>query len=261
MAFYLSVQPYFSSYLLVVKDLDLDLKSSTYILNAFNLSSTVSSLIVSGLIKLTNRYKWFVVLGSCIFTLGIGLMLRYHVEDASLAAIIGIQVLIGFGAGMLNVPAQLGVQATAGHQHVGVATAVFLTLISVGGAIGSAISGAVWGRLFPKKLQQYLPSDSRDQATAILRDINQALQYKVGSPERIAISRSIEETMQRLVKYALCVCGLLVVSSLLMSDYDLSEIEQGVTGRVIGGEVGLNEKKQGDRESYMSKMVRWVKNH
>ncbi|KFA80910.1 hypothetical protein S40288_07984 [Stachybotrys chartarum IBT 40288] len=257
MAFYLSVFPYFHSYLLVVRNLDI--QSATTILNTFSISSTVSSLIISGFIKFTNRYKWFVTTGSCLYMLGIGLMMRYRTEDAPLSAIIGTQILIGIGGGMLNVPAQLGVQASAGHQHVGTATALFLTLTSVGGAIGSAISGAVWGRLVPQKLRAYLPQDMAEQATIIYSDIGQALSYPMGSPERNAINRSYQETMTTLLTVALCICVPVIICSLLMSNFELIEINQGVVGRVVGGEVDINAQKVGERRSYLQRVKNWMR--
>lgn len=241
MVFYLSVQPYFYSYLLVVRRLDI--QSASYITNTFNLASAVASFIISVLIKITNRYKWFVFAGAALYMLGVGLMMHYRTEEAPLSAIIGTQVLIGFGGGMLNVPAQLGVQASASHQEVGQATAMFLTLISVGGAIGSAISGAVWGRLIPSKLGQYLPDSAQDQVMAIYADINVAMTYEMGSPERIAINRSYQETMTTLLTIALCMCAPILICALLMSDYKLDKIDQGVKGTVIGGRVDENEKK------------------
>lgn len=254
--FYLSVQPYFNSYLLVVRGLDI--QSAAYILNTFNLTAAVSSFIVSVLIKLTNRYKWYVFAGGCFYMLGTGLMMHYRTEDAPLSAIIGSQFLIGFGGGMLNVPAQLGVQASASHQELAQATAMFLTLISVGGAIGSAISGAIWTKQLPAKLERYLPEDLRDQAMPIFQNINTAMEYEVGSPARIAINRSYQETMTTLLTIALCMCAPILICSLLMSDYKLDEIDQGVKGRVLGGEVDENEKKI-KKGSLANRFATWIR--
>lgn len=256
-AFYLSIQPYFHSYLLVVRNLSI--QSATYIVNIFSLSATVSSLIVSLLIKVTNRYKWFVTAGSCLYMLGMGLMMRYRAEDTPLSAIIGIQVFIGFGGGMLNVPTQLGIQASAGHQHVGTATAIFLTLISVGAAIGAAISGALWGRLIPSKLHTYLPEEVRGRAKTIFDDIEEALAYEVGSPERQAINRSYQETMTMLLTIAVCVCAPVIICSLFMTDFRLNKIEQGVKGRVVGGVVDEQEQKLGDRRPHLRKAMDWMR--
>ncbi|KAM5343691.1 hypothetical protein ACJ41O_012228 [Fusarium nematophilum] len=258
MAFYLSVQPYFYSYLLVVRGLGT--QSAIYITQTFTFSSTVASLIISFIIRFTNRYKWFVVVGSCFYLLGMGLMMKYRTEDASISSIIGTQICIGFGGGMLNVPAQLGVQASAGHQNLGAATAIFLTLISIGSAIGSAISGAVWSRNIPAKLAAYLPEEAQQNATLIFSDINQALAYPVGSRERIAINRSYQETMTTLLTIAVCVCVPVLLASLLMSDYHLDEMEQGVKGRVIGGEIGEdNMKLEGVKEGNPYNPANWFK--
>jgi len=241
MAFYLSVQPYFYSYLLVVRGLEI--QPSSYILNIFNQSATVSSIIVSLLIKFTNRYKWFVVIGTGLYMLGMGLMMHYRTEEAPLSAIIGTQILIGFGGGMLNVPAQLGVQASAGHQQLAVATAMFLTLISLGGAVGSAISGAIWSQMVPAKLAAYLPDDAKNQTMLLFGDFNQILLYPQGSPIRVAANRSYQETMTTLLTIAVCICAPVVICALLMTDYKLDEMEQGVKGKVIGGVVDENRKK------------------
>ena len=255
MAFYLSVQPYFYSYLLVVRALSVP--SASYIQNIFSLSSSVSSILVSLCIKFTNRYKWWMTAGACLYMLGIGLMTKYRTDDAPISAIIGTQILIGFAGGMVNVPAQVGVQTSAGHQNVGVATAMFLTLISVGGAIGSAISGAVWGRLIPAKLTEYLPASEKEQALAIYGDIEVALAYEVGSPERLAVNRAYQETMTTLLTICVCVCAPIIIACICMTDYHLDEVDQGVKGRVIGGDVGEDRKKIDNDKFQWYNPVHW----
>lgn len=58
---------------------------------------------------------------------------------------------------MITVPAQLGVQAAVSHSDVAAATAIFLTIVEISGAVGSAISGTVWTANLPAKLALYLP--------------------------------------------------------------------------------------------------------
>lgn len=256
-AFYLSVFPYFQSYLLVVRGLSN--QSAVYITQIFSFSSTVSSLIISVIIKFSRRYKWFVVGGSCLYMLGMGLMMHYRTETASLSAIIGSQICIGFGGGMLNVPAQIGVQASASHQDLGSATAIFLTIISIGTAVGSAISGAVWGRSIPSKLTEYLPGDAKQNATLIYQDINNALIYEIGSPERMAINRAYQETMTTLLTIAVCVCAPIFLCSLLMSDYHLDKMDQNTKGRVFGGEIGDDKQQSDELQGNPYNPVNWYK--
>lgn len=79
---------------------------------------------------------------------------------------------------MLNVPAQLGVQASVSHDDVAAATAIYLTIVEIGGAVGSAISGAVWTANLPKKLALYLPPAAKADANLIFGNLTLAESYK-----------------------------------------------------------------------------------
>lgn len=235
MAFYLSVFPYFFSYLLVVDNLGTT--AAGHVTQTFSFTSTVASIVVSLLIKYTRHYKYFITFGSCMYLVGLGLMIRYRQEGVSIATLVGCQIALGIGGGTLNVPTQLGVQASASHQQVGAATAVWLTILEVGGAVGSAISGAVWSNLIPKKLAAYLPPDIQDQAAAIYGDVTLASTgWPVGSPERAAINRAYQETMHTLLIIAICVASPLIPLSLCMKNYRLDKMDQKVKGTVIGGD-------------------------
>lgn len=223
MAFYLSVYPYFNSYLLVVQGKSVT--AAGHITQTFTFTSTVTSVIVSFIIKYTHHYKYFVTLGSCIYLMGLGLMIRYRALGASTGALVGCQIAVGIGGGMLNVPAQLGVQASASHQEVAAATAVFLTILEIGGAVGAAISGAIWTNNIPEKLRAYLPADTQDQAEAIFGNITLASQgWPMGSPTRDAINRAYQETMTKLLTVAVCVAAPCILLSLLMDNYKLNEV-------------------------------------
>ncbi|KAI1269920.1 siderophore iron transporter mirC [Xylariaceae sp. FL1019] len=241
--FYLSVQPYFYSYLMVVQHQGI--AAAGHITQTFSFTSTVTSVIVSLLIKYTKHYKYFVTSGSLIYLLGVGLMIRYRTENTTVGSLVGTQIAVGIGGGMLNVPAQLGVQASASHQQVAAATAVFLTLVEIGGAVGAAVSGAVWTQLIPAKLDSYLPASALADAKTIFGDVTVAgnyTMYPLGSPERTAINRSYQETMRVLLTIAISLCVPLVLLSFLMRNYKLDAVGQGVKGKVIGGEVDEDEK-------------------
>ncbi|KAI1431421.1 siderophore iron transporter mirC [Xylaria sp. CBS 124048] len=261
MVFYLSVQPYFYSYLLVVQQQSI--VSAGHITQTFSFASTVTSVVVSLLIKYTRHYKYFVMFGSLIYLLGVGLMIRYRTMDASVGSLVGTQIAVGIGGGMLNVPAQLGVQASANHQQVAAATAVFLTLIEIGGAVGAAISGAVWTQLVPSKLSEYLPADMASEAHTIFGDVTVASNYTMyppGSDARMAINRSYQETMQVLLTIAIVFCAPMVLLSFFMKNYKLDAVDQGVKGKVIGGKVGgITEAGTDAGESRRSGLGRFFK--
>nr|OQO17225.1 hypothetical protein B0A51_14412 [Rachicladosporium sp. CCFEE 5018] len=233
MTYYLSVYPYFQSYLLVVQSQSI--ASAGQIVQMWTFAATITSILVSLAIKYTKHYKYFITTGACINLLGLILMQTFRVEGASVAVLAGTTALVGVGGGMLNVPAQLGVQASASHQEVAAATAIFLTFLEVGGATGSAISGAIWSANVPHKLALYLPVETQDQATAIYKNITLASsEWQMGDPTRVAINRAYQETMSKTLWVAVCVAVPVILLSFLMENYKLDEIEQHVTGVVIG---------------------------
>lgn len=151
-------------------------------------------------------------------------MLLYRREGSSQMQILGTQVIVGIGGGLLNVPVQLGVQASASHQEVAAATAMFLTSMEMGGAVGAAISGAVWTHSIPRKLLVYLPEETRGEAEEIFGKLTKALSYPFGSPTRIAINRAYQETMNKLLVLAIIASIPLIPLSLLMVNYRLDKV-------------------------------------
>ena len=230
--FYTSIQPYFYSYLQVVQDDSIT--AAGHIVQTFTFTSTVTAICISICIKYTRHYKFYITAGACIYLMGIGLMIRYRSLGSSTGQIVGTQIVMGIGGGMLNVPAQLGVQAAVSHGDVAAATAVFLTVVEVGGAVGSAISGAVWTSNIPAKLARYLPPNAQSDAALIFGNLTIAKSYVGGSPERLAIDRSYQETMDILLIIAACLAAPLIPLSLIMRNYRLDSIDQRVRGKVIG---------------------------
>lgn len=164
-------------------------------------------------------------------------MIAYRTEDASTWAIIGTQIAVGIGGGFMNVPVQLGVQASASHQQVAAATTVWLTILEVGGAVGSAVSGAIWSTYVPSKLQQYLPSDLSAGYATIYSDVNVASNYTLyptGSPARIAINRAYQETMRYMLIGAICAAVPILPLTFCLKNYKLDEMKQPVEGRIVG---------------------------
>ncbi|KAK6348168.1 hypothetical protein TWF718_005981 [Orbilia javanica] len=233
MAFYQSVFPYFYSYLVVANEQSI--VSAGRIVLTFSFTSTVSSIIISFFIKWTGHYKYFVCAGGLIYILGFGLMLRYRVEGSTRAQIVINQVLVGLGGGFLNVPAQLGVQAVVPHQDVAAATALFLTALSVGQAIGSAICGAIWTTNLLPKLNTYLPDEFKPNATEIYSNFVTASSFPSGSPARLAINRAYQETMRLMLIGAVVSAVPIVFLTFFMENVDLKAKElQNTKGRVFG---------------------------
>lgn len=116
---------------------------------------------------------------------------------------------------------------------------MFLTSMELGGAVGAAISGAVWTHFIPQKLLQYLPNETKSAAAEIFGSLAKALEYPVGSPTRMAINRSYQETMNRLLTLAIIVTLPLIPLSLIMENYKLDKVRQS---RKASSERSSNKK-------------------
>ncbi|CAK7199085.1 hypothetical protein SEUCBS139899_001755 [Sporothrix eucalyptigena] len=216
--FYLSVQPYFYSYLLVAHNQSV--AAAGRITQIFSFTSTIAAVSASVAIRHLRRYKVFVVTGACVYLTGVSLMLVYRTADAGTFRLVATQVAVGLGAGLMSVPTQIGIQASVSStpRLVAAATAVYLTMGEAGIAVGAAISGALWGRLVPAKLDLYLPEPARQNASAIYSSVVVATSYPWGSPERLAIIRAYQESMTTLLTVAVAFCVPVLILALCMKD-------------------------------------------
>lgn len=139
-------------------------------------------------------------------------MIKFRSSTATLGQVIFAQILTGVGGGTINVPAQLGMQAACAHQNVAVATAMFLTMANIGGAVGSAVSGAIWSNLLPGKLVAGLVGTAAEgKEKEIYNSYFTAMTYGMGTPERMAINRAYEEVFRLQLIVACCLAvGILV---------------------------------------------------
>ena len=234
--FYLSVQPYFYSYLLVAHNKTVT--TAGRITQIFSFTSTIAAVSSSIAIRHIRRYKAFVVSGACVYLAGVSCMLLYRTADAGTARLVATQVSVGLGAGLMSVPTQIGIQASVSStpRLVSAATAVYLTMGEAGIAVGAAISGALWGRLVPAKLVLYLPEEARGNATAIYSSVVVATSYEWGSPERLAIIRAYQESMTTLLTVAVAFCVPVLLLALLMKDCHLGSDEPKALAHSVDGE-------------------------
>ncbi|EGZ71411.1 siderophore iron transporter mirC [Neurospora tetrasperma FGSC 2509] len=245
MIFYIAVQPYFYSYLLVA--LNLPVNRAGQITQTFSFASTIAAILASLGIRQSRspRPRPFIITGALLYTFAIVILLMTRTKGVSIHSLFSAQAVLGAGAGLMHVATQLAVQASCGdkHAHVGVATAAFLTLVEVGAAVGAAFSGVIWGRLIPRKL--------------IYASVVVARSYPWGSVEREAIARAYQETVTVLLKFALVWCVPLVVVALFVGDYRLGEGGKWEVWNGRGLVVGTGEEAIDERARRMEERVEW----
>ncbi|KAI8353101.1 major facilitator superfamily domain-containing protein [Mortierella sp. GBAus27b] len=106
------------------------------------LAIVISTITSSFLLKRFKDYRIFLLMGTGIMTLGIGLFILLDV-DTSLGAQLVFVMVMGFGQGLIYQNCLLACQDCAGEEHIAVASAVSGFVNAIGSSIGVAICGAV----------------------------------------------------------------------------------------------------------------------
>lgn len=171
-------------------------------------------------------------------------MMRTRNLDSPTWELILSQVVGGIGGGFTTIAAQIGCQAVVGHQgtssinirgiatdvevvDVAIATAVFLTITQIGGAVGGAIAGAVWSTLLPMRLNVHLPAADDDMILKIMASLPYVLSFEPGTPIRLAINQSYVDTQRVLNGIAIFMLVPALLAVFMMKNVHLEREDQG----------------------------------
>ncbi|ORX39833.1 major facilitator superfamily domain-containing protein [Kockovaella imperatae] len=162
--------------------------------------------------------KPIIIAGAAIETLAIGLMIRYRTSTNTQAELAVVQLIRGAANGLIPYPVQALIQASAPHEHLGAITAGWLVVYYLAGGIGSAIGGAMWTNIVPRKLGQYLGGNDTLIEMAYANPFGYAAQFPMGTTERTAISRAQDEAQRTMVIVGTIVAFIGLVTSIFMLD-------------------------------------------
>lgn len=159
-------------------------------------------------------------------------MIHFRGDDSPIGYVIMCQIFIAFAGGTLVITEEMEVMAAAPHAGVAAMLALIGLFSSVGGAIGAAISGAIWSNTVPEALIAALPEGSKDLASSIYASLVVAEGYPVGGAIRDAIDEAYGVAQRRLTIAATCFIVLLVPFVWMWRDFRVKELRQ-VRGRVV----------------------------
>lgn len=198
------------------------------------LLSIILATTVSGrLVTKTGRYKIFPVIGTALIAIAMFLFSRLDV-DTSRALLTVYMVIMGIGFGLISQILIVAVQNAVPRMQLGTATASTNFFRSLGGSIGVAVFGAIFGAGLSNWLPKLIPSDAAPGIDP------QAL---LSTPEQIrGLSEEVREGVARSVVESLSPvyltgCGLAVVAFLVvlfLKEVPLSE-RPGAPGAGKGG--------------------------
>jgi hypothetical protein len=160
-------------------------------------------------------------------------MIHFRGPEYNQGYLIMCQIFVAVGGGTMALMTQLAVMAVVSHQDTAAVLAVLGTVTSIGGAVGLAISGAIWTNTLPAQLAQNLPPSIQNQSATIFGSLTQQLSYPRGSPERDGIIESYVYLQKVLciAATAISVGSLILVFGL--RDVNLKQARQPVKGLVV----------------------------
>lgn len=121
---------------------------------------------------------------------------------------------------------QLAVLVAVDHQHFAAVLALLFVSGTIGGAVGNAISGAIWTNTFEPALKRFLPPSALPNVTMIYASLPVQLSYPVGSLERLAIQKAYGYAQTRMLAVGTGIMSLSFFWILLMRDLKVSKVSQ-----------------------------------
>ncbi|KAJ6190559.1 hypothetical protein N7519_000580 [Penicillium mononematosum] len=220
---------YFGSMLQVVWGLDVT--EASYVQAIYRVGSCLFCLLVGFLIRWTGRFKWLAVYFSFpLMILGVGLMIKFRQPDAGIGYICMTQIFVAFAGGTTVICGELAMMAPSDHQHIAVILAMLNLFGSIGSAIGSTVSAAIWTSEFPKALAKYVPAEVN--VAKVYSDITAQLSYEWGSPARNAIAHAYGDAQRYMLITSVCMLVVAWGCSGMWRDIKVKDLKQ-VKGRVI----------------------------
>lgn len=117
------------------------------------LSVVVGSISSGGLVQKIGYYTPFMILGSCLMSIGTGLLTTWDM-NTSKSMWIGYQILLGYGVGCTMQHPNLAIQVVLPKQDVPTGTAVLSLCQTLGGAVFTAVGQNLYIDKFSSALER-----------------------------------------------------------------------------------------------------------
>ncbi|KAL4999492.1 major facilitator superfamily domain-containing protein [Aspergillus recurvatus] len=188
---------YFTPFLQVVYNTSLT--QAGYISAIFNLMDPVWLIGCGFLIRITGRFKWFLMCAVPLYLLASGLMIYFRTPGHSVGYMCMCQIFLAVGGGTMILIEHVAVLKASSHEDYAAMLALLSTFGNIGSAVGSSVSDAIWTNTLPQKLREYLPAETRHLWSDIYESLDKQLSYPVGSPARITIQNSYASSQRSMM--------------------------------------------------------------
>lgn len=196
------------------------------------LAVVITSIVGGRAISSIGRYKWFIVAGSVMSSIGLALFTMLHV-DTPLWHVFGFMVVLGIGLGLFMQPLILAAQNSVPPSDLGAGTSTATFFRTLGGSFGVAVMGAVLTAQVNTALRDSLPAavaklppEQAQQFTSQEHGTQQLLQapsaiLHLPTPIKEAIQQAYVVGLDRIFWVAASVAAVSIIVALMLPDHEL----------------------------------------
>ncbi|KAK4689712.1 MFS transporter, DHA2 family, glioxin efflux transporter, partial [Tremellales sp. Uapishka_1] len=112
---------------------------------------TVTAFTSGMLVSKTGDYRWNIIIGFGVWTIGLGLLSTAS-ATTSTAKLVGYQILVGLGAGQTFQTSLIAIQASVDRKDMATATGMRNFLRQLGGTVALAVCSTIINNLVRKRL-------------------------------------------------------------------------------------------------------------
>ncbi|KAF2859422.1 putative siderochrome-iron transporter [Piedraia hortae CBS 480.64] len=122
-----------------------------YMTQIYNVGSTFWGVVFGVWVRKTKHFKYACLcFGLPVLFLGAGLLIHFRGEDHGIGYVIMCQIFIAIGGGMLVIGEDMAAMAACDREGVAMALALIYLSSAIGGAIGDAVAGSIYGATWRK---------------------------------------------------------------------------------------------------------------
>lgn len=184
-------------YTVLVVAFDESPKSATRIAQLYRFTVATTAICVGVCASYVRRLKPFILFGVVLYFVGYGLLIRFR-SAGEVSGVIGAEIVLGMGGGMITFPSLVSAEARTKHDHLAMILALWTAVTLVGGSVGAAIAGGIWTNVLMDELTQRLGSAAA-AAKFYANPLVEVRSHPMGSASRIAINEAYAH-----VQYLLC---------------------------------------------------------
>lgn len=220
---------YFISMLLVVWNTGVE--KATYISNIYRTGSSFFAIIIGLFIRSTGRFKPFALYFLIpLMMLGVGLMIQFRQPNQDIGYVVMTQIFVAFAGGPIVICGEMAMMAPIDHQYIAVIIAILDLFGSIGTAIGSTVSAAIWTGTFRDALIRHVPETVN--VDLVYNNLYSQLAYPAGSEERLGIALAYGDAQRIMLITSVCLLVGALASVAMWRNINLKTIKQ-TRGNVI----------------------------